>query len=346
MNENTCPLCDQSETTFFAETRDHLLNTTKKVFSLRECRSCEIVFISPMPSADELRTYYPSGYWWSESDHADGFLPTLGKRLESLYRRIALRDHVRFVMKSIRHVEAAGEAVKLLDVGCSGGTLLHEIARRGFPGRGLDSSGEAVAHAREVYQLDCRVGELTQSPWDDEKFSLVTSFHVLEHVPDPKTFLKAARAVLTEQGRVVVQVPNIRSWQFRLFGDHWYGLDPPRHLVNFSDRALSRVLQEAGLQVVRQKRFSFRDDPAAWVSSLFPALDPLARTVRRRAARKSVPQSSALGILQNFVYFLLWLIAIPVALCDSLSGRGATIMIEARRIPEPSHNHSERQSDS
>ncbi|MBZ5535436.1 MAG: class I SAM-dependent methyltransferase [Acidobacteriia bacterium] len=340
MSENACPLCSTEETEFFARCTDHLLKTTDKMFSLRECRACGIIYLAPIPSAEELRAYYPSGYWWSESSRARNFLSAVGKRLESLYRRMALRDHIRFVLGAARHVSEEGETVDLLDVGCSGGTLLHELSHRGISGRGLDFSEEAVAHATRVYQLDCSVGDLTQNPWQQHRFSLLTCFHVLEHVPEPRAFLKAMAAALVERGRIVLQVPNIRSWQCRLFGSQWYGLDPPRHLVNFSDRALIRLLQEAGFDVIRKKRFSLRDDAAGWVSSAFPRLDPLARAVRKTSKERPAGEPAALGIFKNFVYFVLLLAATPVALCDSLAGRGATIMLEARRSSKPTTPHN------
>jgi SAM-dependent methyltransferase len=331
MSENTCPLCRKQATGFFALSKDYLLKTTDKSFPLWECRSCGIVFLAPLPPPQELRAFYPPGYWWSEPGAGQGFLSTIGKQLESLYRRLALQGHIRFVLKAAHHARAEGQVISLLDVGCSGGTLLHELSRRGIHGQGLDFSEEAVAHATRVYHLECRVGDLTEPDWQDGRFSLITCFHVLEHVPDPRKFLRSAHAALGEGGRLVVQVPNIRSWQFRVFGSRWYGLDTPRHLINFSDRALTELLQETGFEIIRQGRFSLRDDAAAWVSSLFPSLDPLARMVRKKARLDSQGQPSALGIFMNFVYFLLLLAATPLALCDSLAGRGATFMLEARR---------------
>lgn len=332
MSENSCPVCYATSTAFIGQCSDFLLRTTDKLFNLFKCRDCGTVFISPLPNDKDLRSYYPAGYWWSEPKLSHGLFSDLRKRLESAYRRFVLQDHVRFVLKTIRRASSESQGpVTLLDVGCSGGTFLHEMARRGLSVKGLDFSEEAVAHARAVYQLDCSVGDLEQIPWKDEKFTVLTCFHVLEHVAQPRAFLRAARQKLAEHGYLVVQVPNLRSWQYRLFGVRWYGLDPPRHLVNYSDRALIRLLQEEGFEVIRKKRFSLRDDAPAWISSLFPQLDPLARTVRKWRSAKVSTESPRLGILLNFIYFLLVLVAVPLALLDSLSGRGATIMVKAKR---------------
>ena len=330
MSENPCPLCGSDATTFLALGADLLLKTTTQTFSTYRCDRCGVVFLSPRPTEEQIRSFYPSGYWWSESARGRDMGSRLRKRLESAYRRLVLRDHVQFVMRTVRVMVPEHPAdVRILDVGCSGGTFLFELARRGLTVRGLDFSEEAVRHAREIYHLDCVVGDMEHLPWKDEKFSLLTCFHVLEHIPDPRAFLKAARGVLDEKGALIIQVPNVRSWQFSCFGVRWYGLDSPRHLINYNDRALKRLLEEEGFTVRREKRFSFRDDAAAWVSSLLPALDPLARTVLRTPHNGQSALTSWIGIFQNFIYFLLCLLAVPIALVDSLSGRGATIMVEA-----------------
>jgi hypothetical protein len=81
----------------------------------------------------------------------------------------------------------------------------------------------------------------------------------------------------------VVQVPNAASWQFRLLGRRWSGVDVPRHLFDFRGRDVERLLEECGMEVVRRKYFSLRDNPAGLASSVAPALDPMARRVRRVA---------------------------------------------------------------
>jgi SAM-dependent methyltransferase len=332
MSENICPLCHSNSTTFLDPGTDRLLKTTTRKFLIYRCDRCGVVFVSPIPSEDEIRGFYPSGYWWSEPTAGQNGISFLRKKLESIYRHLVLQDHVRFVMKAIHALELqAPGKVNILDVGCSGGTFLFELAQRGMTVKGLDFSEEAVKHAREVYHLDCVVGEVEHLPWSSEKFSVVTCFHVLEHIPDPRGFLRSARGILRQGGALILQVPNVRSWQFSLFGVGWYGLDIPRHLINYSDGALVRLLEEEGFSIRRQKRFSLRDDAAAWVSSLFPSLDPLARTIRQSTRRDRSSFVPWIGIFQNFVYFLLWMIALPVALLDSLSGRGATFMVEAGR---------------
>lgn len=329
MSEHVCLLCG-APACFFATATDRLLKTTGKAFDLYQCQSCDLLFLSPPPSPEEVEAFYPKGYWWQEPRRSPDGVNHLLKRLESYYRRLVLRDHVGFVMQTVRSMEKEGTPVALLDVGCSGGTLLYELSRRSVPVSGLDLSPEAVAHAREVYGLDCAVGDLTASLRSERRFSLITGFHVLEHLHDPRAFLAAVASRLEPRGHIILQVPNVRSLQFKIFGARWYALDPPRHLINFSDRALVSLLQSSGYEVLRTKRFSWRDDATSWASSLIPRLDPLRRTVVSLSAEERQRQGWA-EALSSLLYFALVLAALPLAGLDSLAGRGATVMVEARR---------------
>ena len=123
-------------------------------------------------------------------------------------------------------------------------------------------------------------------------------FHVMEHLYDPRAYLRAAHGLLAPDGRLVVQVPNAASWQARLLGRAWNGADIPRHLTNFRGRDLEKMIESAGFEVLRRKYFSLRDNPAGLASSLAPSLDPMARRVRR------VTESGGARLAKDLAVFL------------------------------------------
>jgi hypothetical protein len=139
-------------------------------------------------------------------------------------------------------------------------------------------------------------------------------------------FLSAAHELLTDEGRLVVQVPNAASWQCRLLGSAWNGMDIPRHLFDFRARDLEKLLRRCGFEVERRKYFSLRDNPAGLASSLAPALDPMARRVR---ARKESPNAR---LALDIAYFALVLASLPFTLAEAACRGGSTIMIEARKV--------------
>jgi SAM-dependent methyltransferase len=168
------------------------------------------------------------------------------------------------------------------------------------------------------------VGDLERVPLRAGSFAALTMFHVMEHLYDPCAYLRAARELLAPDGRLVVQVPNAASWQARLLGRAWNGADVPRHLFDFRDGDMVKILEGAGFEVLRRKYFSLRDNPAGLASSLAPALDPMARRVRR------VAESGGARLAKDLAYFALVVASIPFAAAEAACRAGSTVMIEAR----------------
>jgi SAM-dependent methyltransferase len=233
-----------------------------------------------------------------------------------------LRDHVRFVERALRHSSARGP---LLDVGSGGGLFLGLMRQRGFRAMGLDFSREAAAIAWRRQSAPAVCAMLENAPFAAESLAGVTMFHVLEHLYDPRAYLSAARDLLAPDGRLVVQVPNLASWQFRLLGRSWNGVDVPRHLFDFRARDVEKLMEQCGFEVLRRKYFSLRDNPAGLASSLAPSLDPMARRVRR------VKESGLARLAKDLAYFALVVSSLPFTVAEAAFRAGSTVMIEARR---------------
>ena len=246
-----CLVCGRSVFHPLCSATDRLYHTTQNEFQIVACENCGLMRLSPIPPPEELPRYYPSNYWYAP----DG---SVAAGLEENYRRLVLRDHVRFVTRALAE---AGDSGPLLDVGCGGGLFPRMIRERGFPAVGLDSSPEAAAVAWHTNGVPVLCGDLAQAPLARASFRAVTMFHVLEHLYDPRAYLEAARDLLAPGGRLIVQVPNAACWQFRLLGPRWNGVDAPRHLTDFRARDLETLLASAGFEVVRRKYFSLRDNP-------------------------------------------------------------------------------------
>ena len=294
---------------------DRLYHTTLKEFQVIECGTCKLIRLFPWPDPSELSNYYPGNYWYVPDDDTVS-------RLEEIYRRFVLRDHVRFVASAL---DQCGEKGPVLDVGCGGGLFLRMLAERGWPVLGLDFSLDAAAVAWNINRVPALCGSLASPPLPNESCAAVTMFHVLEHLYDPAAYIEAARDLLKPQGRLIVQVPNAACWQCLLLGDHWSGIDIPRHLINYRARDLEILLDRSGFQVLRTKYFSLRDNPAGLATSLAPSLDPMARRIR------AIPESPRKKLAKDFAYLALVLASLPFTVVEAACRSGSTVMIEARK---------------
>ncbi|HUS08572.1 MAG TPA: class I SAM-dependent methyltransferase, partial [Bryobacteraceae bacterium] len=96
-----------------------------------------MIRLFPWPSPETLRTFYPDSYWYATEED-------LPARAEEFYRRLVLRDHVKFVLEALKTSEETGP---VLDVGCGGGLFPRMLRERGVPAMGLDFSSEAASIA-------------------------------------------------------------------------------------------------------------------------------------------------------------------------------------------------------
>ena len=297
-----------------AQGTDRLYRTTNELFCVVRCQNCGMLRLNPRPAGAELARFYPDNYWFDPDS-------TRVSRWAERYRRLVLLDHLGFVACAYDRAVQNGARLPILDVGCGGGLLAGLLGERGYPAIGLDSSRAACQIAWSRQRVPAVTGDLRQNPFQAGSFALVTLFHVLEHLPDPHAFLAAARELLSSDGRLIIQVPNPDSWQFRLLGPRWNGLDIPRHLHHFRPSDLRALLEKCGFGVERFKHFSWRDNPAGLAISLVPSLDPMARRIRGLRS----------GFLHLGAHFALAAACLPFTALEAATKHGSTIMVEARK---------------
>ena len=99
---------------------------------------------------------------------------------------------------------------RVLDVGCGAGLLAEPLARLGAEVVAIDAAGEAIAAAKahaagQGLSIDYRVGGIEDV---DERFDLVTSLEVIEHVTDARTFVAGLAGALKDNGLVILSTPG------------------------------------------------------------------------------------------------------------------------------------------
>lgn len=319
-----CPACGDNRWKLLGRAGDRLFHTTQKLFELRECLDCELVYLHPCPDERELAQYYPAGYWWQTTNAAPR--RSFWRGLMETYRAAMVRGQVRRVRRLL--ADKAGGGGRFLDLGCGDGLFLN--ACRDLPAArvGLDPSLHALRSARAQVGVEVAQGTSNALPFRSETFRVISLFHVLEHLPDPRMCLAELHRVLEPGGWLVVQVPNAASLQRRLLGLHWEGFDVPRHLANYNPRNVRRLIEGCGFAVEAMDHFSLRDNPAIVVMSLAPRLYPPAR---RTGPQSSTPGYAALDAAMDLAFLALTWAAVPFAFVESLLGRGGTVTVEARK---------------
>lgn len=192
---------------------------------LHECRPCGFRFFTPtLPGngayyADlqrQIRDYYPVT--------CPAFARALG---------VARRAQIREVM----------------DLGCGAGYFLDAARTEGLTTHGLDLNPQAVADCRDRgHDVQCCTAEAFAATRPEKRFPLVTSFEVMEHVPDPAAFFREAAALVAPGGYLAIAVPNeagVHGW-CSLEPHQW----PPHHLTRWRPQDLRRLGELNDLEVI------------------------------------------------------------------------------------------------
>lgn len=181
---------------------------------------------------------------------------------------LRVRFHADRVKRLMRIVERSGAA--LYDIGCGDGAFLDSARRCGFLVRGCEP--ERVPRQQAAARLGCSIDAEMFSADTSEQWDVVTAWQVIEHVPDPRAFVRAIKKGLKQGGIFAVSTVNIDSWQARVFGSDWLHLDPPRHVWCGGLHGLERLLREEGF-LIKARRWNWTEfGPVGFVDSTLNSL--------------------------------------------------------------------------
>jgi len=196
-----------------------------------------------------------------------------------------------------------GCGMKILDVGCSTGTLGAEIKRKGNTVWGLDVSEKAVAIAKD--KLDkvfvCDVEDHANLPIHGEQFDVIVYADILEHLTDPLTTLREYKRFLKEDGFIVVSLPNIASWTIRvkkLFGPlkpSKYGILDETHKHFYDLKGAKKLVEEGGY------RIETIDVNPNIVRSVIPSLRKILNSEESGQLEKNLLESKTYKIYRKIV---------------------------------------------
>lgn len=316
MEHVSCNLCHSDSYTLLFTLKDSL-SLTDEEFRLVSCKQCGLVYLNPRPSLEQLDAFYPKHYWWQPAQTTGGVFLKIAKELEERWRNYLLSAEVNLLKKMLK------ERSKILDVGCGGGDILYMYKKAGFQAYGVELSPEASRNARVKYGLNVFQGSLTEADFEPDYFDAITFYHAVEHLKDPLLVLKKTYRIIKDTGIVMIQIPNIDSFQFKLFKKHWFGLSVPQHFYHFSPQTIKELLEKTNFKILNIRHISIRCNPAIFVSSLIPRLNP-----HRFLIEESKGKNQAIA---KMIYFILVLMFTPWTLLESILRQGAVITVFAQK---------------
>lgn len=223
----------------YLKTKDY--SVSGEEFELMHDQDLDMLVTQPQPG--DLDTYYQSEAYISHTDADKTFL-------DKIYQTIKKRN----LVKKLRLAEQFARTNKtLLDVGAGTGDFLWVAKQKGWSTAGVEPNSTAKQRASK--KGVALFADLESLP--EEKYEVITLWHVLEHLPDLDGQIKKLRSLLTEKGVLIIAVPNFKSYDARYYKNFWAAYDVPRHLWHFSRSSVRKIFDKHGMKPIKIKPMIF-----------------------------------------------------------------------------------------
>lgn len=234
-----CPICRHSNFENYLICKDHSISGES--FALNKCKKCELVFTNPRPKEAVLSKYYEDSNYISHANKSTNLINFLYKLVRSYT-----------LSKKVQLIKTNSIGKTLLDYGCGTGEFLQKCTKKGYSTFGVEPNQVARIQAESKGLKVVQDLNLL-----NEKFDIITAWHVLEHVSDLKKTTKELRKLLNENGLLIVAVPNLESYDSAYYKEHWAALDVPRHLYHFTQSTFGKLIEETNLHLLKTLPMQF-----------------------------------------------------------------------------------------
>jgi SAM-dependent methyltransferase len=202
MTPRDCPVCDRREPQLVYRQRFAVADDGCRItgYEVVECRRCGAVYADGIPSQEALDRYYAQSSKYEYLERG-GEAPA---SLDESHRGMAagLRGLVPDV------------AARIVDVGCGNGDVLGLLREAGYTNLlGIDPAENSALAARRLYGVEVVTGSVLAMPSAAAAADLVVLSAVLEHVRDVPAALRQVAAVLSAQGLLYIEVPDLARFR-------------------------------------------------------------------------------------------------------------------------------------
>ena len=144
---------------------------------------------------------------------------------------------------------------KILDFGCGWGGFLKQITEAKLL-TGIELREECINYIKKKIKKIEVTNNINNL---NDKYDIITLFHVLEHIPYQIETLKKIKKQLSKNGKVIIEVPSAQDFllslsEFKKF-TFW-----SEHLILHTEKSLRTILKKSGfrkIQIKYYQRYNF-----------------------------------------------------------------------------------------
>ena len=228
----------------YLSVKDH--SVSGEDFQLLYNEEYDMLETYPQPSLEKLPEYYKSEDYISHTDSKRNVFEKAYQFVKSisLKRKLKLANSL------------SDNSKTLLDVGCGTGDFLKTAKSDGWTICGIEPNENARKKANQkTNQSIFEVEHLLKL--EPHSFDVITLWHVLEHLPKLEDHIQIFKKLLKPNGRLIIAVPNFKSYDASWYKNSWAAYDVPRHLWHFSKTSISKLVAKEHMIVEKHLPMAF-----------------------------------------------------------------------------------------
>ena len=231
-----CPICRCTRSTLLYRQSFEQLSSARLLngYDVVVCQECGAGFSDGIPKQDIFDRYYRDLSKYDDRDRSAGPIA-----VEQRFHDIA-----GVIARFIPDCEA-----RVLEIGSASGGLLKALQERGFRNLfGSDPSPACIRAAAELFAIPGVVGTVFTVPCAEPRHDFLILTGVMEHIRDLDRTVERFHGLLSERGRVFLEVPDASRYDPRLDGPFQeFSLE---HINFFSQTSLANLMHARGFRVL------------------------------------------------------------------------------------------------
>tara|TARA_B110000967_G_scaffold202994_1_gene242824 strand:+ start:439 stop:1323 length:885 start_codon:yes stop_codon:yes gene_type:complete len=272
---DNCPICLSGDLKNKFNCKDH--STSKEKFTIVSCETCDFKFTNPRPKDNSLGNYYKSEKYISHTNNKKGLFNWMYHTVRK-YSIISKLNLLQKVSNNKSH----------LDIGCGTGEFLNACKNAGFKTEGTEPS--KLAREQAINNFNLSVSQKTElNQYKNGQFDSISMWHVLEHIPTLNKTISELNRIVNKNGKLIIAVPNHKSWDAEYYKDYWAGWDTPIHLWHFSSLSIEKLFNKHEFKLIEKKPMLFDSFYVSLLSEEF------------KTGKKKYINGFAIGLISNLI---------------------------------------------
>lgn len=211
---------------------------TKETFEIKKTDIEGMLKTCPIPQ--DIDKYYDSKKYISH--HQDN-----GSLKEKIYKFIQ-RFNINHKRNIVKENTNTKEKISILDYGCGAGEFIKSMEKDCIT-FGYEPNPIAKKQAQKKSKSTIFINNLDEIK--NESLDIITLWHVFEHIENQHEILNQFKQKLKPNGRLIIAVPNYRSYDAQKYKNFWAAYDVPRHIYHFSKAGMSNLMLQEHLKIIK-----------------------------------------------------------------------------------------------